>query len=226
MKLNSRGFTSLLLSLAFLMIGISGAALYGGPQGRVAYWTDWTMLGLSKEQWESVHVNVALLILIVSVFHLYFNWKPFIGYIKAKATWHIHLKREIVATMLIISWIVAGSIIDIPPFSMVMQFNANIQAFWEQQSPKAPAPHAEEFSVNRLARTIGLSVEEVMDTLNQEGFDVDDQLMSIRQIGKNHGVAPSDVYAAITKHYNNLQKVRCGGQQGKCTRANPNGTDP
>jgi hypothetical protein len=48
-KLQIKGFTSLLLAVAFLMLGFSGVILYLTPRGRVANWTGWTMLGLDQQ---------------------------------------------------------------------------------------------------------------------------------------------------------------------------------
>ena len=76
-----RGFTSLLLMGLFVVLGLSGAMLYASPRGRVANWTDWTLLGLEKGQWEGLHLNGSLLFLIVAVLHLVLNWRPFWGYI-------------------------------------------------------------------------------------------------------------------------------------------------
>ena len=40
--------TSLTIMLAFLVMVLTGIVLYIVPQGRVAYWADWRLLGLSK----------------------------------------------------------------------------------------------------------------------------------------------------------------------------------
>jgi len=48
---NWRGFTSLLLAAGFLILAGSGLVLYASPRGRVANWTDWEVLGLTKHEW-------------------------------------------------------------------------------------------------------------------------------------------------------------------------------
>ena len=75
MKFQSKGFTSLLLAVALPILGFSGIILYVTPRGRIANWTGWTMLGLGKQGWQAVHINVALLFLIVACIHLYLNWR-------------------------------------------------------------------------------------------------------------------------------------------------------
>jgi hypothetical protein len=46
--LHSRGFASLLTTFSFIVMSISGILLFIVPQGRIAEWTDWRMLGLTK----------------------------------------------------------------------------------------------------------------------------------------------------------------------------------
>ena len=55
-----RGFTSLLLVLCLLMLLASGLTLYLAPRGRVANWTAWSALSLSRQQWVAVHINASI----------------------------------------------------------------------------------------------------------------------------------------------------------------------
>ena len=223
MKFQRRGFISLLLFFGFFVLVVSGAVLYASPKGRVAHWTDWTMLGLDKERWESVHINIAVLTLVAAGFHLYFNWARFWGYVKKRSLWALNLKMEIVVAASIAALIVLASALVVPPCSSIMDANSNIQDYWERTSPRAPAPHAEEFRLTRLAKTIGLPVEKVIAALRQEGYAVKDGTMTVRQISDSRSVAPSDVFEAITKRYKQLKK--CGGKQGSCHRKQEHGAE-
>jgi hypothetical protein len=73
MKFQTRKFTSLTLALGSLVLGASGVVLFSAPKGRVAHWTNWTLLGVTKDDWQAIHINIALLFLVVSGFHLYFT---------------------------------------------------------------------------------------------------------------------------------------------------------
>ena len=48
-KFNFRALTSLTLLWMFLALLVSGVVLYIAPPGRIAHWTDWALLGLTKE---------------------------------------------------------------------------------------------------------------------------------------------------------------------------------
>jgi hypothetical protein len=56
-----------------LLLGFSGVLLYITPRGRVANSTGWTMFGLSKQDWQAIHLNFAVMLLIVVALHLYLN---------------------------------------------------------------------------------------------------------------------------------------------------------
>lgn len=55
-----RKITSLTAFLSFFMMLLTSVVLYLTPQGRVAYWADWRLLGLSKEQWGAIHILIVL----------------------------------------------------------------------------------------------------------------------------------------------------------------------
>ncbi|MCD6320314.1 MAG: DUF4405 domain-containing protein [Candidatus Desulfofervidaceae bacterium] len=81
-RLNYRSLFTFLTCFVFLLMAFSGAILYITPYGRIAYWTNWHLLGLDKAQWEAVHTVLSILFLIAACFHLYYNWRLFIHYLR------------------------------------------------------------------------------------------------------------------------------------------------
>ncbi len=51
MKFSIKKFTSLSLGFSFLVMSCTGVMLYFVPKGKVAYWSNWHMFGLSKSQY-------------------------------------------------------------------------------------------------------------------------------------------------------------------------------
>jgi hypothetical protein len=173
------------------------------------------MFGLDKHGWGAIHMNACLLVLIAAGVHLALNWRVFLSYIKRKAA-GLNLKIEMAAALLITAIVVTGTVLQVPPFSSTTALNEKIKAYWEQGAPAGPAPHAEEFSVTRLASNIGLSVDEVTTALAQEGFVVRDPELSIGELAQQRGVAPSDLYSAIQKRYpNSVGRLRAGPGRGR-----------
>ena len=71
---SSRAFVSVLTGLSLIGMTISGIVLFLTPSGRIANWTDWTYLRLTKHQWGALHIWLSLIFLAASFFHVYFNW--------------------------------------------------------------------------------------------------------------------------------------------------------
>jgi hypothetical protein len=194
---NWRGFFSLLLFGSFSLLAFTGIILYVTPKGRVANWTGWTMIGLEKEEWSSVHITLALLVLIASGFHLYYNWGIFWGYIKRRAQTAFNLKLEMALAVLLCLLTFLGTLYGIPPFSTIIQWNDDIKNYWEQQSVAPPMPHAEELSIAELATEVGLSQEEVLALLESAGYKVDDPSITVNDLAVKHGLVPREIYNII-----------------------------
>ena len=77
-----RKITSLTAALTFIIVILTSIILYIVPHGRVAYWADWHLWGLSKDDWGNIHINTGLLFLIALLLHTYYNWKSLMAYLK------------------------------------------------------------------------------------------------------------------------------------------------
>ncbi|MFA4641254.1 DUF4405 domain-containing protein [Pyrococcus kukulkanii] len=69
-----RGIIDLLLTITFIIIAISGVALYLAPSGRIAESIGWTFLGLSKDSWETIHTYLGFVMIGLVGLH------PLIGF--------------------------------------------------------------------------------------------------------------------------------------------------
>ena len=49
-KQSLRSLIAFLVTWAFAVLTVTGIVLYIVPQGRIAYWTHWSLAGLDKEQ--------------------------------------------------------------------------------------------------------------------------------------------------------------------------------
>ncbi|MCD6433505.1 MAG: DUF4405 domain-containing protein, partial [Sulfurimonas sp.] len=62
----------------------TGIMLFIVPHGRVAYWADWHLFGLSKGQYGELHTTSMVVFLLFASLHIYYNWKPIVSYMKDK----------------------------------------------------------------------------------------------------------------------------------------------
>ena len=100
-KISWRAFTSLYITVSFIIIIISGLILYIAPPGRIAKWAHLPILGLEKDQWQALHTIFTFLFIIASGFHLYFNWKLFMSYLRDKISRSLSLQKELLLSLIV-----------------------------------------------------------------------------------------------------------------------------
>ncbi len=84
MNFKTRGFVSITLALSFIILSLSGIVLYIMPHGRIAYWINWKIIGLCKDDWDAVHTIVGFVFMLMAVVHFYLNWSSFVSYLRSK----------------------------------------------------------------------------------------------------------------------------------------------
>ncbi|MCK4873867.1 MAG: DUF4405 domain-containing protein [Phycisphaerales bacterium] len=201
-RLNLRSFISFLIALSMLLISFSGIILYLTPQGRIAHWTNWTMLGLDKDAWTAVHMNTCLLFVVGVSLHIYLNWRVLLSYIRRRVATGLHRRWELALATAISAIVVIGTLLGVPPTSTIIRWNDDIKAYWAGQvRTTAPIPHAEGLSLKRLAElTPGQSSAQFMEVLRQQGYDVDDASVKLATLAKQRGVSPMVVYEQMIAH--------------------------
>ncbi len=196
-----RGFTSLLLSCTFLAMCFSGAMLFLSPRGRVANWTEWSLVGLGKHDWSAVHMSNSLLFVSVAALHLALNWSVFLRYLKSRTVAGVNLKRELALAVAVAVACVVGPIAGVPPFRELVVLNERIKDYWERQSEPAPVPHAEELQLSELATSVNLTYEQLADALREEGYEVVGTQQTIGDLARQRNLAPSDVFEVVRQRY-------------------------
>lgn len=197
-QLNYRSFVSLLTTFSFIAAGVSGLVLYVSPQGRVAFWQNWTMLGLGKAEWSSLHTLGSLLFAVTSLFHLWFNWRALVSYLKSRMGSAFSQRRELAAASLVALFVVASAIYGLPPLNGVVSFGDRIKGSWAKGgASEPPFPHAELLTLRGLTARQGIDTGAAMNCLEREGIRVRSEQETLQSIARNNGVAPSDVYGRI-----------------------------
>jgi len=195
-KFSWRAFVTFGLFFSFLVMTVSGVILYIAPPGRIAHWSDWTLWGLTKEGWQSMHTNFSLFFLILASFHLFsINWKAFLGHIRSRMTRQLNRKKEMVFATLFSALIFIGIIYDVPPFSTIMDWGEQFTESWEEEDNTPPIPHAELYTLADFSDEIlKISADSAWRHLTAAGIKVDSVGQTIRDIATRNGMAPSDIY--------------------------------
>jgi hypothetical protein len=148
-----RAFVALGLTLGFLALAVSGIVLYVAPPGRVANWARWTLGALDRHQWQALHTAFALVFLVAGAFHLWFNVRALVFYVRSRIAEGARLRRELVAAGAAAAAVATLTLADLPPFSSVLDAGEAARSSWSSAGGEPPVPHAELLTLERLAAT-------------------------------------------------------------------------
>ncbi|MCP4600437.1 MAG: DUF4405 domain-containing protein [Proteobacteria bacterium] len=189
---------SLTTAWMFLVMGITGLVLYMVPQGRIAYWVDWHFLGLSKTDWGDIHIVTSILFLVAGGWHLYFNWKTFLGHLRRKLAQGVRMRKELYITIFITAFVVVSALWHIPPLGYLIDLNEAIKNSWiEDETYEPPFGHAELLSLKRFCRKTDIDIDKAVTKLAQMEIKVTSSDETLKEIARNNNVSPKDIFEMI-----------------------------
>ena len=164
-----RRATSLTALVSFILLMLTSVILYIVPAGRVAYWADYSLWGLSKTQWGDLHINLGVLFFIAILLHLYFNWKALTAYLKDRARSFRLFTLEFNLALLVTALFAVGTYMEVPPFSSIISLGTAISAKAEAYYGEPPYGHAELSTLQTFARKMELDLTLSLERLKQAG---------------------------------------------------------
>ncbi|AOS82897.1 hypothetical protein BIU88_01265 [Chlorobaculum limnaeum] len=192
-----RVFISAGLVLTFIVMFISGVVLFISPPGRVANWTNWNLLGLTKTGWQNQHIIFGFAFIILSIFHLFvINWKAFLSYIKSKASKGVNSPAELAASMLLFVVLGVGTFWHLPPFEQIIALGEQLSGSWEKKTGTPPVPHAETLSLDELGKLpqVNQPGSELLKKLQSAGLKVRDTRQTLLEIASENGAEVQRLY--------------------------------
>jgi len=215
-KFNWRSYVSVLTALSFIGMTFTGIILFFVPPGRVANWTGWTMLALTKQQWIGLHDWFSIIFVVASIFHLYLNWKPFVSYFKSKVTKAFGLRTEWALAAITCIIVFICTLVGVKPFSSLIELGESIKHSWDSPRQRAPIPHAELLSLTELAeKTSGLDLETMLSNLKTKGIEVESPDIVLGELAEAYGMTPARLYdIALGQAATGIGGGGCHGQTG------------
>ena len=129
----TRGFTVFVLLFTALILTLSGIVLYIAPPGRYTHRVNWQVFSIDKGSWEAIHINFSLLVIILASLHIYFNWRVLRGYLRRGVAWTVRYRWELAAATALTALIFAGTLLEWPVLSDIVDFGETIKAQIEAQ---------------------------------------------------------------------------------------------
>ncbi len=202
-KFRFRRFVNACLFLSFLASAVSGIVLFLRPEGSLARWTGWTMLGLDKKHWETVHIMFVLVVLVASIAHLWLNWRPLLSSLLGRVSsasargWRGFIGWEPAAALAIILFAWAASVVPLEPAASIDGLRSRIKDGQFAASVMPPVMDADRLTVRELCRAVLLDEDRAVARARSRGIEIPDASQTITAVAKTHHVAPEAVYAAL-----------------------------
>jgi len=195
--MNLRKLTSLTALLSFTVLTVSGLVLFLTPQGRVAYWSEWRLWGLTKEAWGAMHILLSLLFLIMGVVHIALNWKAIVHYLKDRSRRVCLTTPDFLVAVALTTAFTAGPLLGLPPFRWVMDLNTYAKDQASRSYGEPPYGHAELSTLASFAQKTQLDLPKALGLLEQAGIAAAGPEERLVDLAKRTGRAPQQVYLVM-----------------------------
>jgi hypothetical protein len=192
-----RKITSLTLVIAGIIELITSVVLYIIPAGRVAYWADYHLLGLSKTQWGDIHITVGTLLLLAAGLHIYYNWRPITAYLKNKTKKIVVFNKNFNIALIISLYVAGGTIYSLPPMNYILDFGEYISDLGNEKYGEPPYGHAELSSLKMFCDKMNINLEKAIELLKNKDMKFSSTEDSMAIIAKNNNITPQQVYNTI-----------------------------
>jgi len=128
-RLHWRSLITFVLTLSFCVMLVAGIVLYLAPPGRLARMTGWRLWGLGKDAWIAQHLSSCAVFVLAGLIHLYLNIRVFWSYIHSKTARGIRRKWELLASGVLVGFMVTGTLCNLPPWNCILEGSRHMQAY-------------------------------------------------------------------------------------------------
>ena len=192
-----RQITSLTMLFSFILCILTSIILYIVPEGRIAYWADWRLWGLTKTEWGNLHLNLGFLFLVTGLLHISYNWSVIVAYMKNKAR---KLKIFTVScnVALVLTLVVGfGTYWKIPPMSIVLNFGHYLKDAAGKKYGEPPYAHAELSPLASFYRKTEIDPVKAMELLAKAGIIMDNDKQAVAAIAVRNHMPPMTLFEII-----------------------------
>jgi len=204
--MNLKKITSLTMLCSIIVMTYTGIMLFIAPPGRIANWANWKLLGLGKEDYAQIHITFMVLFVVMTILHVFYNWKPITSYMKNKAKEMIVFTKDMIVALVLTLIFIFGTIFAVPPFTTFLDFGDGIKHSWEKEYGTAPYSHAELSSFKMFTKKLDYDLAKSEEILNSNNIKFE-RTQSLSYIGNENSVSPQFIFNLLKKNFEKDGKV-------------------
>ena len=131
-----RKITSFVMLYSFVIMTVSGFMLFISPFGRLSMMINWKIFGLSKMDYQALHLTFMVLFTISGIIHIYVNWKSIKTYFKNRAKKLVVFTKEFAIASAITVALFAATVNHIEPLETFVKMNKSFNDYWIEKFKK------------------------------------------------------------------------------------------
>lgn len=185
--------TSFTLAFSFLIMTFTGIMLYIVPKGKVAYWANWKMFGLTKGDYGDLHITSMVIFIVFAFIHIFYNWKPIVSYMKNSAKKVSFTTKEFLIALSLNIFFIVGTFYSIQPVQGILDINNNIKDYWEFEYGTPPYGHAEESNLKKFCKKTDIDLQMAIENLKKNNIKFA-MNQTLKEIANNNNVSPQYLY--------------------------------
>jgi hypothetical protein len=162
--MNLRKTTSLTTLLSFILLLFTSFILYVAPQGKVAYWANWKLLGIGKEPWAALHTNLGILFVVAGIIHTILNVKAITAYLKKAQKIKI-FTGDFNLALAITLFVTLVTFFELPPLHSIQKLNESLKDAAADKYGDPPYGHAEVSTLSTFCKRLALPLDESIQKL-------------------------------------------------------------
>jgi hypothetical protein len=197
-KFNLTSFISIGLLFSFLLMAFSGVVLFIAPEGSISRWIGWSVLGLSKKQWEHQHTIFSYLFIAFAIFHIFkINWQLLLSYLKSEK-FSLSNSKEIFLVLVITIIVFSGTLNNIQPFKWIIDSGSNISERIGESAEIPSISNPEKLNLEQFANEVLIiSYENLVNFLESEGFNSISKEITIEDFCNQNNIIPAELYKKL-----------------------------
>jgi len=139
---------SLTLCISFIILPVSSIVPYIVPEGRVACWSSWTCLTLSKQQWGDIHITGGFLFLAACIAHILINLRALVSYQKIRSR---EKRIPFAGSLMLCIFVFGGTLAGRHPMSDIPALSSSMKKEQERIHGNPPYGHDLKISADSCA---------------------------------------------------------------------------
>lgn len=184
---------SLTLVLSGIIVIISSVVLYIGPPTHIAFFTDWVFFGLTKFQWNAIHLVNGIVFTLGIIFHSYYNWKSIVSYLKNHHRKLVIFSGDFIIATVITIAICICSILFLPSAKQIMHLGHLINQKHIRNYGVFPYGNEERYLFWKTALYLGLDEKVLIHSLRGKNITVESRTQSIADIAFKNKISSAEV---------------------------------